>query len=138
YFLALIATVVAGSTALIVSRLGDLRSEHRLESLASRESIILLNNLALVGLCFVVFWGTFFPLISEAVTGQKASVGPPWFDRYTVPLALLLVLLAGIGPVIAWRRATAANLLRNFRLPVAAGGGMAALLGALGAASHPA
>ena len=57
-------------------------------------------------LCFVVFWGTFFPLISEAVTGDKASVGPPWFDRYTVPLALVLVLLSGIGPVIAWRRAT--------------------------------
>lgn len=58
----------------------------------------------LVALCFVIFWGTFFPLISEAVTGQKASVGPPWFDPYTVPLALILVLLAGVGPVIAWRR----------------------------------
>ena len=60
----------------------------------------------LVGLCFVIFWGTFFPLISEAVTGTKASVGPPWFDRYTVPLALVLVLLSGIGPVLAWRRVT--------------------------------
>ena len=59
--------------------------------------MFLLNNLVLVGLCFVIFWGTFFPLISEAVTGTKASVGPPWFDRYTVPLALVLVLLAGIG-----------------------------------------
>ena len=57
----------------------------------------------------MVFWGTFFPLISEAVTGDEASVGPPWFDRYIVPLALVLVLLSGIGPVIAWRRATAAN-----------------------------
>ena len=53
----------------------------------------------LVGLCFVIFWGTFFPLISEAVTGDKARVGPPWFDRYTVPLALVLVLLSGIGPL---------------------------------------
>ena len=61
---------------------------HRLDSLLSRESIFLLNNLALVGLCFVIFWGTFFPLISEAVTGERSSVGPPWFDRYTVPLAL--------------------------------------------------
>jgi cytochrome c-type biogenesis protein CcmF len=67
-----------------------------------------------------VFWGTFFPLISEAVTGTKAAVGPPWFDRYTVPLALLLVLLSGIGPVIAWRRATVANLRRSFMWPVAA------------------
>jgi cytochrome c-type biogenesis protein CcmF len=118
YFLALIATVVAGSAALIVSRLGDLRSEHRLESLASRESIILLNNLALVGLCFVVFWGTFFPLISEAVTGQKASVGPPWFDRYTVPLALLLVLLSGLGPLFAWHRITPSHLRRTLAAPL--------------------
>ena len=59
-----------------------LRSEHRLDSLLSREAIFLLNNLVLVGLCFVVFWGTFFPLISEAVTGDQASVGPPWFNRY--------------------------------------------------------
>jgi cytochrome c-type biogenesis protein CcmF len=77
------------------------------------------NNIVLVGLCFVVFWGTFFPLISEAVTGTKAAVGPPWFDRYTVPLALVLVLLSGIGPVIAWRRATAANARRNFMVPAA-------------------
>jgi cytochrome c-type biogenesis protein CcmF len=75
----------------------------------------------LVALCFVVFWGTFFPLISEAVTGGEASVGPPWFNRYITPLALVLVLLmSGIGPLIAWRRATAANLRRNFALPVGA------------------
>ena len=71
----------------------------------------------LVALCFVVFWGTFFPLISEALTGDEASVGPPWFNRYITPLALVLVLLSGIGPLIAWRRATAANLRRNFALP---------------------
>ena len=71
-------------------------------------------------LCFVVFWGTFFPLISEALTGEEASVGPPWFNRYITPLALILVLLSGIGPLIAWRRATAANLRRNFALPVGA------------------
>jgi cytochrome c-type biogenesis protein CcmF len=57
--------------------------EHRLDSLLSREAVFLLNNLVLVALCFVIFWGTFFPLISEAVTGDRRSVGPPWFDRYT-------------------------------------------------------
>src|SRR5205823_12455007 len=118
---AFIALLAAGSIALVVSRRDLLRTENRLDSLLSREAMFLLNNLVLVGLCFVVFWGTFFPLISEAVTGQKASVGPPWFDRYTVPLALVLVLLAGVGPVIAWRRATPANLVRNFRLPALAG-----------------
>ena len=96
-----------------------------LDSLLSREAVFLLNNVVLVGLCFVIFWGTFFPLISKAVTGTSAAVGPPWFDRYTVPLALILVLLSGIGPVIAWRRATLANARRNFALPLAAAGAMA-------------
>jgi cytochrome c-type biogenesis protein CcmF len=117
-FVVLIAALIGGSIYLVVSRRGMLRSEHRLDSLLSRESIFLANNLVLVGLCFVIFWGTYFPLISEALTGQEASVGPPWFDRYTVPLALVLVLLSGIGPVIAWRRATLANARRNFVAPV--------------------
>jgi cytochrome c-type biogenesis protein CcmF len=116
-FVILIGLLVAGSIYLVVSRRDVLRTEHHLDSLLSREAIFLLNNLVLVGLCFVIFWGTFFPLVSEAVTGSKASVGPPWFDRYTVPLALVLVLLSGIGPVIAWRRATPANARRNFRVP---------------------
>ena len=122
-FLALIGVMIAGSIALVVSRAESLRSDHRLDSLLSREAAFLLNNLVLVALCFVVFWGTFFPLISEAVTGEEASVGPPWFDRYITPLALILVLLSGIGPLIAWRRATAANLRRNFALPVGVGAG---------------
>src|SRR5258708_35801733 len=119
-FVCLIAVLIAGSIYLVVSRREMLRSRHRLDSLLSRESIFLANNLVLVGLCFVIFWGTYFPLISEALTGREASVGPPWFDRYTVPLALILVLLSGIGPVIAWRRATLANARRNFLVPIAA------------------
>jgi cytochrome c-type biogenesis protein CcmF len=102
--LGLIAIVVIGSALLIVSRLDDLRSTKRIESLLSRESIFLVNNLLLVGLAAVIFWGTFFPLISELFTGQKASLAAPWFDRYTTPLAILLVLFTGIGPLFAWRR----------------------------------
>src|SRR6476469_9780788 len=120
-FVALIAALIAGSIYLVVSRRDMLRSDHRLDSLLSRESMFLANNVVLVGLCFVIFWGTYFPLISEALTGHEASVGPPWFDRYTVPLALLLVLLSGIGPVIAWRRATLANARRNFFWPTVSG-----------------
>jgi cytochrome c-type biogenesis protein CcmF len=120
-FVVLIGLLIAGSIYLVVSRRDMLRSEHRLDSLLSRESMFLANNVVLVGLCFVIFWGTYFPLISEAFTGNEASVGPPWFDRYTVPLALILVLLSGIGPVIAWRRATFANARRNFLAPLAAG-----------------
>jgi cytochrome c-type biogenesis protein CcmF len=120
-FVVLIGLLILGSIYLVSSRAQVLRSEHRLDSLLSRESVFLANNLVLVGLCFVIFWGTYFPLISEALTGHSSSVGPPWFDRYTVPLALILVLLSGIGPVIAWRRATAANARRNFLVPSALG-----------------
>jgi cytochrome c-type biogenesis protein CcmF len=121
-FLAFIGIVLAGSVALVLSRLDDLKSEAKIDSFFSREAFFLMNNLVLVGLCFVIFWGTFFPLISEAVTGTKASVGPPWFDRYTVPLALILVLLSGIGPVIAWRRVTLAGMRRVLAVPLAAAG----------------
>ncbi len=117
-FVMLIGVLILGSIYLVSSRRDILRSEHRLDSLLSRESVFLANNLVLVGLCFVIFWGTYFPLISEALTGHEASVGPPWFDRYTVPLALVLVLLSGIGPVIAWRRASLANAWRNFLVPL--------------------
>src|ERR671918_2111290 len=119
-FLVLIAVLTFGSALLVISRAPTLRSERRLDSLLSREAIFLLNNLALVGLCFVILWGTFFPLISEAVTGSRASVGPPWFSRYTVPLALVLVLLSGLGPAMAWRRTTAANLRQGLLVPGAA------------------
>jgi cytochrome c-type biogenesis protein CcmF len=121
-FLTFIAIVLAGSTLLVISRLDDLRSKARLDSLLSREAFFLLNNLVLVGLCVVIFWGTFFPLISEALTGDEASVGPPWFNRLTTPLALVLVALAAIGPVVPWRRVSRSGLIRSFRIPLAAMG----------------
>jgi cytochrome c-type biogenesis protein CcmF len=119
-FISLIGVMVAGSIWLVYSRRDVLKSEHRLDSLLSREAAFIANNVVLVGLAFIVFWGTFFPLISEAISGERKTVGPPWFDRYTVPLTLVLVLLSGIGPVIAWRRATWANARRAFAIPVAA------------------
>jgi cytochrome c-type biogenesis protein CcmF len=134
-FLILIVAMIGGSIALVASRSESLRSEHRLDSLLSREAAFLLNNLVLVALCFVVFWGTFFPLISEAVTGDEASVGPPWFNRYITPLALVLVLLSGVGPLIAWRRASLENLKRNFLWPVVLGIVAAAIAFALGVRS---
>jgi cytochrome c-type biogenesis protein CcmF len=118
YVLGLIGVVLIGSTALIVSRLDDLRSQKRIDSLVSRESVFLVNNLLLVALTAVVFWGTFFPLISELFTGNKASLAAPWFDRYTTPLAILLVLFTGIGPLLAWRRVSWASARRVFRLPL--------------------
>ncbi|MDX6678016.1 MAG: cytochrome c-type biosis protein CcmF, partial [Solirubrobacteraceae bacterium] len=113
-FVTLIGLMIGGSIGLVVWRREALRSENRLDSLLSREAIFLANNLVLVAMAFVVFWGTFWPLIAEALTGTRRALGAPWFDRYTVPLSLVLVLLSGIGPVIAWRKATAANARRNF------------------------
>jgi cytochrome c-type biogenesis protein CcmF len=118
YILGLIGVVLIGSTVLIVSRLDDLRSPKRIDSLASRESVFLVNNLLLVGLTAVIFWGTFFPLISELFTGEKASLAAPWFDQYTTPLAILLVLFAGIGPLLAWRRVSWDSAKRVFRAPL--------------------
>ncbi len=120
YILGLIAVVLIGSTALIVSRLDDLRSEKRIDSLASREAVFLVNNLLLVALCATIFWGTFFPLISELFTGTKSSLAAPWFDRYTTPLAILLVLFTGIGPLLAWRRVSWATAKRVFFVPALA------------------
>jgi cytochrome c-type biogenesis protein CcmF len=117
-FLVFISLVLALSAALIIARLPDLRSSARLDSLLSREAFFLLNNLVLVGLCLVILWGTFFPLISEAVTGTEATVGPPWFNRLTTPLAIVLVLLSGIGPVLAWRRMTPSSLRRILLAPL--------------------
>jgi cytochrome c-type biogenesis protein CcmF len=120
-FVVLIGVMVSASVGLVVWRREALRSEAQLDSLLSREAVFLFQNLVLVAIVFVIFWVTFFPLISEAVTGTKVSVGPPAFRPFIVPLALILVLLSGIGPLIAWRRVTVANLRRNFMLPVAAG-----------------
>jgi len=129
--LILIGTVLIGSTALIVSRLAELRSERRVESLASRESVFLVNNLLLVGLCLIIFWGTFFPLISEAITGERSTLAAPWFERYVTPLAIGLVLFTGIGPLLAWRKISAGRALRLFGPPVALGVGATALLALL-------
>jgi cytochrome c-type biogenesis protein CcmF len=131
YILGLIGVVVLGSTALIISRLDELRTPKRIDSLISREAVFLVNNLLLVGLTLVIAWGTFFPLISELFTGSKSSLAAPWFDEYTTPLAILLVLFTGIGPLLAWRRVSWATARRVFRLPLAAAAVVAVALALL-------
>ena len=130
-FVIFISVVIAGSVGLVVRRAPHLRSTGRLDSLLSREAIFLYNNLALVGMAFVVLWGTFFPLISEALTGTRSSLGTPWFEDYITPIAFVLVLLSGLGPVFAWRRMTRAALRRALLRPAVgalAGGGALVVL----------
>jgi len=98
-----------------------LRSDNQLDSLVSRESSFLFNNLILLAACFAVLWGTLFPVLSEAVTGNKISVGPPFFNRVNVPIALFLLFLTGVGPLLAWRKTSYDALRRNFAWPLAAG-----------------
>ena len=117
-FVALLMVMVLTAVGLVIWRRDQLRSEHRLDSLISREAMFLLQNLILVALTFVIFWVTLFPLISQALTGTSVSVGPPAFTPFVVPLALLLMLITGIGPLISWRRATVANLRKQFVYPV--------------------
>src|SRR4029434_5147126 len=81
----------------------------------------LFNNLLLVGIAFSVLWGTLFPILSALVRGSKITVGPPFFNRVNVPLGLLLLGLTGVGPLIAWRKASTANLKRQFIAPTAFG-----------------
>ena len=119
-FVALISVMVFGSVALVIWRREQLRSDALLDSMFSREAVFLLQNLALVALTAVVFWFTFFPLISEAITGTEVSVGPPTFRPFVVPLALIVVVLSGVGPIIPWRRVTVTKLRRNVAFPVAA------------------
>ena len=121
FFMGFLGLTLAISIGLLIWRLPQLKSENELDSVLSRESSFLLNNLILVGIAFAVFWGTVFPVISEAVRGIKITVGPPFFNKVNAPLGLVLLFLTGVGPVIAWRRASARNLQRNFLLPVSLG-----------------
>ncbi len=121
FFLGFIALVLLFAFGLLAWRGDRLRAQGELDSILSRESAFLLNNLFLVAAAFTVFFGTIFPLLSEAVRGVKVSVGAPFFNLVNIPIFLSLILMMGIGPLIAWRRASWENLKRNFLWPVGAG-----------------
>ncbi len=120
-FLGFIVIILIFSYGLLIKRLPLLSSRNELDSLLSRESSFLLNNLLLVGATFAIFWGTVFPIISEVVRGVKVTVGPPFFNQVTIPIFLTLLLLTGICPLISWRSASRRNLMKNFLYPFTAG-----------------
>ncbi|MEK7405202.1 MAG: heme lyase CcmF/NrfE family subunit [Acidobacteriota bacterium] len=117
WFAGFLILSTAAAIYLILDRLDYLKTEARLESVLSRESSFMFNNLILLASCFAVLWGTLFPVISEAVTGEKISVGPPFFNRINIPIGLFLLLLTGVGPLFAWRRTSLDSLRRNFLWP---------------------
>jgi cytochrome c-type biogenesis protein CcmF len=134
-FLGFLALVMLTALGLVAWRWDALRSQGDLDSVVSRESAFLLNNVLLVAAAFTVFFGTVFPLLSEALRGVKVSVGAPFFNQVNVPLFLSLIFLMGVGPLIAWRRASLENLKRNFLWPVVLGVVAAAIAFALGVRS---
>ncbi len=121
FFLAFLIVAGVSSFALYATRLPLLEAEARLESMVSREASFLFNNLLFIGIAFSVLWGTLFPILSELVQGTKVTVGPPFFNQVNIPLGLALLGLTGIGPLIAWRRASLPNLQRQFAVPVTVG-----------------
>jgi len=120
WFLGFICFITAASLALVFLRLPLLRAKTRLESLVSREATFLYNNLLLVALALTILWGVIYPLLSQAVTGQAATVSKPYYNFFLHSFGLPLLLLMGIGPLVAWRRASLRALGRTFIWPTVA------------------
>ena len=118
WFWAFLVIVLSVCLFTYILQRDHLRSEHAIESLVSRESSFLFNNLVLLAACFTILWGTLFPIISEYVEGSKVTVGPPFYDRVAVPIGVFLLFLTGIGPVLAWRSTSFKSIRRNFLWPV--------------------
>ena len=121
YFMVALAVLIAGSFALILWRLPLLKADQRMESIVSREATFLFNNLLLVGLAFAVLWGVVFPLVTEAIGQVRESVSTPFYEFFVIAFGLPLLLLMGIGPLIAWRRASLRQIRTTFLWPLIGG-----------------
>jgi cytochrome c-type biogenesis protein CcmF len=130
-FLAYVTVVAGGFFVALYWRRNELRSPRKLESMVSREAGFLLNNWVFMALLVVVFWGTMLPVFSESISGQRTTVGPKFFNTMAGPLALVLLFLTGVGPLIAWHRATVASIRKQFALPAAIGVGAGVVLGGI-------
>jgi cytochrome c-type biogenesis protein CcmF len=137
WFLGFICLVTVGSLLLVFARLPLLKAKTRLESLVSREATFLYNNLLLVALCLTILWGVAFPILSEAVRGEQITVGAPYYNFFLRTFGLPLLLLMGIGPLVAWRRASLRSVGRSLMWPLAAALGAGVVLLVLGASSSP-
>jgi cytochrome c-type biogenesis protein CcmF len=132
FFSSFLVLMTALSLYFLLNRLDELKSENRLDSVVSRESSFLFNNLVLLATTFAVLWGTIFPILSEWITDEKRTVGAPFFNKVNIPIGLFLLLLTGIGPLLAWRKTSLRSLKKNFSIPLGAGLGAGAVFVALG------
>ncbi len=121
YFTTFLITATVLTAFAIIKNLPYLKSELKLESVVSRESSFLFNNLILLASCFAVLWGTLFPVVMEAISGEKETIDAPYYNRVNVPIALFLIFLTGVGPLIAWRKSSLNSLRRSFTAPTIAG-----------------
>ncbi len=132
YFLGFLLVVVAVTVGLVIARRGDVADDRPIEAYISKETSFLTNNVLLAGTAFVVFWGTIFPIITRNLIGREVAVGADFYNRLSLPLGLLILILAGLCPLIAWRRSSLKNLRDNFLYPLAAAlvfAGLAVVLG---------
>ena len=132
FFVGFLGAGILVSGWLLLERLDYLKSNQQIDSVVSRESSFLFNNLLLLAACFAVLWGTLFPVITEAVKGVKISVGAPFFNKVNIPIGLLLLFLTGVGPLFAWRKTSLGSLKKNFLYPGVFALGVGAMLFALG------
>jgi len=132
YFVAFLAVGIAATVWLILSRLDHLKSDSPMENIVSRESSFMLNNLLFLASCAAILWGTLFPVVSQAFSGNKIVLEKPWFNRIMTPLGLALLLLMGVAPLLPWRRASWNSLRRSLRIPAMAGCVVASILAAAG------
>ena len=123
--------LIGGSAILVIKRLPDLKTKHHFDSIVSRESVFLLNNLVFLGALFAVFWGTIFPIVTEAIRGEKITVAAPFFNMVTIPIGLFLLFLTGVGPLVAWRK-TSKKLLKKIAQKVKEKNGFFYILDVLG------
>jgi cytochrome c-type biogenesis protein CcmF len=120
WFIIFMGIVLAVCIFTYILQRDHLKGEHQIESLVSRESSFLFNNLVLLAACFVILWGTLFPILSEYVVGNKVTVGAPWYNTVAIPIGLFLLFLTGVGPLLPWRSTSMKSVKRNFVLPVIA------------------
>ncbi|QQE76939.1 cytochrome c-type biogenesis CcmF C-terminal domain-containing protein [Alicyclobacillus sp. SO9] len=118
YFGVYLTVFTIGTLVLIVLRWPVLKADRKFEAVVSKESGFMLNNLLFLGITFAVFWGTLFPVLSEALTGNKLMVSAPFYNEVALPLGIVILILMGIGPVVAWRRGTMKSIVRSVIYPL--------------------